>query len=846
MQTIPDSDFERPVVMGKYPAQNPGWQGDSSGASSGGDSADLLGAIWRYRWAVLVPAILGAIGGFIVFLKTPETFRSATLLMFESDRPVVFDSMTGDVVGGVPSIDILRSQLFSDTVVQNAFENQDFEVFRNQFGNQPGAFAGLSSKSLVFNSDLQSVPSASSMVASLSFESTDPELCVGAVKSYSAALQQLFAEKHKSSRSELMRLISVATEQLQPKMSELEERYREFRTDAPLVWNEEGKAVNPHRERQLYLTSRRSELFEQTRQKSIELAALKSIAKEGKDPLVSLSIIGQLVGKTFKIPEVNQSREDMREGDTQLKQLELDQQLIPLMIERNKYANEFGDSHPTVKQLDVELKMMKSELKRLVTEQAERIVQIMEENKVEGIDPVARAREAVEVILFASQAEVELLQEQIAELDLQIAVERSEAVKLAKFEQENNSILREIDRNRELINQLEEQMARVELTEEEGGVRVTELSAPSSASRVGPNMSRMLAMGMFLGLALGCGLALLLEKNANTFRDPEEVALAVGAPILTHVPFFKGKVRKAKPNNPNPFESLDPYLAVVHTPSSVPAEAIRSCRTSIFFEMAGISGGKIIQISSPLPGDGKSTIAGNLACSIAQSGKRTLLIDCDLRRPQITDNFSGSEKLGLTDVLDGKCEHVDAIHDTPLGPLKLMPSGPIPANPAEALSLPEMSELLELLRDEFDYIVIDSPPLLVVTDPSILASMVDGVVLALKIRRKSKPNTKEAAGILRNVGARILGTVINNSDEASSSDGYKGYGYYRYGRHTSRYYRKSAENGDKSGRLRTPVVVSGRGGMARPMKVEAKPVAVLDATSKTASTINGHGPYDHS
>ena len=126
-----------------------------------------------------------------------------------------------------------------------------------------------------------------------------------------------------------------------------------------------------------------------------------------------------------------------------------------------------------------------------------------------------------------------------------------------------------------------------------------------------------------------------------------------------------------------------------------------------------------------------------------------------------------------------------------------------------------MSELLELLRERYDYIVIDSPPLLVVTDASITASMVDGVVLAVRIRRKSKPNSKEAISILRAVGARIIGLVINNSDESTASDGYKGYGYYRYGRYTRRYTRdgkrQGSKNGATSGSKRSIVEVTGRG-----------------------------------
>jgi capsular exopolysaccharide synthesis family protein len=838
MSTMPDkTTSSNNPYFGQYPDFN---------STGGSETASSIAAIWRYRWAVFLPTVIGTILAFVAFLKSPETFSAQTLLMIESDRPAVLDAMTGDFVGGVPPIDILSSQLFSDRVVSRAFMDERFGSYREKFNDNAAQFAGAVHGGLKLTPTIQSGRSGSALVAQLSFTHQDAELCEQAVKVFSDAMQQFFAEKHKSSRSELLRLISVATDQLQPKMEKLEQQYRDFRTEAPLVWGDSGQAVNPHRERQLFLTQRRSELFEQLRKKAIESTAIESITKESKDPTVGLSIVGQLTGSSFSIPEPANLTANVRENDMKLAQIEIDQKLLPLIVERNKYASELGASHPTVKAMDDELSMMKQELRRLVKEQTERIVELMNENKIEGVDPAQRARDALAVILVASRAEVDLLKTQIADLEAQISIEKAEAIKLSRYEQENSALLREIDRNRELIEQLEQQMARVSLTEEEGGVRVVELAAPSKARTVGPNMSKMIGMGMFIGLALGCGMALLLEKNANTFREPDEIVAAIDAPILTHVPFFKGKVRKSKPDNPNPFESLDPHLAVVHTPSSVPAEAIRSCRTSLFFELAGIAGGKILQVTSPLPGDGKSTIAGNLACSIAQSGKRTLLIDCDLRRPQITDNFSGAEKFGLIDVLDGKCEYLDAIHDTPLAPLKLMPSGPIPANPAEALSLPEMSELLEMLRDEFDYIVLDTPPLLVVTDPSILASMSDGVVMALKIRRKSKPNTKEAAGILRTVGARILGVVINNSDESSSSDGYKGYGYYRYGRHTSRYYRKSMENGAKAGQLRTPIVVSGRGGMARPMKVQPSVVAAVGSKSDVATKMNGHASHDQS
>ncbi|TWT52653.1 Tyrosine-protein kinase ptk [Rubripirellula amarantea] len=794
------------------------WSADASRSGNefgdNGESADLLAALWRYRWAVILPAIVGAVAGLLVFLKTPETLMSSTKLMIESDRPAILDSISGDVIGGVPSIEILESQLFSDRVVSMAFEDERMQPYREQFDNSFRAFLATAIESLKLEPEVSDIRNAQSLIAVMSFQHTNADLCENAVKSFNDALEDFYNERHKSSRDELLRLITVAINDLHPKMNELENKYSQFRTNAPLAWNNEGEAINPHRERQLFLVAKRSEMIENMRAKAAQLAAVEAIAKQATNPIIALSVIGQMYSVKISLPNAGSSGDrEIREADGQLAMLELDQQLVPLMIKRNQYANEYGEGHPTVKQLDAELTMMKAELKRIVTDQTSRLLELIEQSQANASDPVGQAKEAVAAVIYAAKAELSLLNDQIKETDAQIEVEKQGAIELAKYEQQNIGMMREVDRYRELMNQLEEQMARVRLTEEEGGTRLSNLVAPQPAVVIGPSLLKSLAIGTFLGLMLGSGLALLLEKNANTFRDADEIATMLGVPVLTHVPFFKAKQRRTKKGEINAYADLDPSLLVLHQPSSVAAEAIRSCRTSVFFDTVGIDGGKIIQVSSPLPSDGKTTVAGNLACSIAQSGKKVLAIDCDLRRPQLTDNFAMQDKLGLTNVLNGQCDPVDACHQTPLATLRVMPSGPIPANPAEALTLPEMVELLDLMREEFDYIVIDTPPLLVVTDPSITASMADCVVLTIRIRRKSKPNAKESVNILRSVGANLLGVVINNSDEAGTSDGYRGYGYYRYGRYTSRYSRRSGKSsgGTNAREEYTPMVVEGRG-----------------------------------
>ena len=705
---------------------------DASPTIDGHQPVDILATFWRYKWAVLLPALLCAGLGYGLFLKTPTTYRSTTRVMVESDRVPVFNSVTGDVIGGGPGIELVESQLFGDHVGRIAFESEAMAGHRIDFENDPARFIRVAKRSLKLAPEIAGYQGEQALVFLMHFENEDRVLCDAAIEAYSGALQLYFNERQKSSRSELLRLITVAIDQLHPKMADLEEKYREFRKTAPLSWDESGDAINPHREQQLYLVQQRRELRAQYRQTETDAATMQAIAKRAVNPLLALSMLQRVVGVEVTMPESSYQMEDVREGDVALAEIELNRNLVPLMIERNKLAAQFGDNHPTVRQLDTELQMMKEELTKLVKEESKRIVELIAERQ-NSLQPerVKDAKDAINALHDATKTEMTLLEERIAELDDEIQQEKAAAIELAMYEQENAALLREIDRNRQLIDQLEEQMARVSLTEEEGSTRVSELTAPTAAVQVGPDLARSVGIGAFIGLAIGGALALLFEKNAGTFRDSGEISDYLGVPVLTQVPSFRAKAARVKRGEPKKFPDVDPRIAVAHQPSSVASESIRALRTSVFFELSGPNGA-IVQVTSPLPGDGKSTIAGNLACAMAQSGKRVLMVDCDLRRPQLTKDFSMSSKRGLTDVLNGGCDVEEGIHETSVANLSVMPSGPIPTNPAEALSMTEMPEMLERLRSEYDFVVVDSPPLLVVTDPSIMASMADGVVMALR------------------------------------------------------------------------------------------------------------------
>ena len=187
----------------------------SAAASDEGGAVDFVSTVWRYRWAAIIPAFLGAIAGFVLYLKTPETYQASTKLMFESNRPAVFDNVTGDVIGGVPPIEILRSQLFSDRVMLDAASSELLAAYIARTGGSKSSITEESFASLALNTDFSDTQNLTSLVTSLSFTNTDAELCEAAVKAYSQGLQKYFSEKHRSNRGELVRLIGDATDRLQ-------------------------------------------------------------------------------------------------------------------------------------------------------------------------------------------------------------------------------------------------------------------------------------------------------------------------------------------------------------------------------------------------------------------------------------------------------------------------------------------------------------------------------------------------------------------------------------------------------------------------------------------------------
>ncbi|NCO52729.1 MAG: polysaccharide biosynthesis tyrosine autokinase [Deltaproteobacteria bacterium] len=287
-----------------------------------------------------------------------------------------------------------------------------------------------------------------------------------------------------------------------------------------------------------------------------------------------------------------------------------------------------------------------------------------------------------------------------------------------------------------------------------------------------PQKKKNLLLGLIVGLMLGVGLAFFQEYLDDTIKDSDSAKRLLGLPILSTIPFIAPQKNKKDSVGEEERRTL-----ISHTdPRSPASEAFRSLRTSIHFS-GGKAKSKIVLITSTFPGEGKTTVAANLALTMAQTGKKVLLIGCDLRKPTLHTVFEVPRVPGLTELLIGDCEINATVHHTGFFHLDFINAGTIPPNPAELLGSKEMAGLIEKMQEEYDTLLLDAPPVLAVTDAPILAALADKVLVLVEVGGVQVKAAQRAVEILRSVGAPIAGLILNDKT-AKGADYYSYYSYY--------------------------------------------------------------------
>jgi capsular exopolysaccharide synthesis family protein len=273
---------------------------------------------------------------------------------------------------------------------------------------------------------------------------------------------------------------------------------------------------------------------------------------------------------------------------------------------------------------------------------------------------------------------------------------------------------------------------------------------------------------ILFGLMAGIGFVFLLEFLDNTFKNPEEINQYLDIPYLGLIPAYDKSVHDDEHHTD---------LITLISPRSTTSESYRAIRTSILFSSADVVP-QIIVVTSAGPSEGKTSCASNLAVTMSQAGARVLLLDCDMRRPRIHTIFGVSRNVGLSNIMVGTAPAEKAIFTTKVPNLDIIPSGPLPPNSSEILGSKKMRSFLESVRKKYNRIIIDTPPISILTDAVVLSNAADGMLLVIRAGETPRQMILGSVDKLRTVNAHILGAILNGIDA-----GREGYYYYKYGKY---------------------------------------------------------------
>jgi polysaccharide biosynthesis transport protein len=426
-------------------------------------------------------------------------------------------------------------------------------------------------------------------------------------------------------------------------------------------------------------------------------------------------------------------------------------QQAALRVQYGDYESKYGANNPHLAELQGEL----SALDKSIAEELKRI----NDRAKNDLELARRTEEGLRQAYNNQQTEVNKLNDDT----IQLEVLAGEALS-----------------NRELYDEL---FTRLQEARIQAGVSATNLDLVDEARPTSiptkPNWKLYPAVGLGAGLFLGIAFAFMRENLDESLVTPDQVQRIGLLPVLSDIPLIRAEDLQRGTPGEAAAQGIDPLeqSLLLTKPNAPAAEAYRALRTAIQLSVAD-NPLRVLLITSPLGGDGKTTISYNLAVSFAQHGRKVLLLDSDMRKPNVHNLFRATRNDGLSEVLTGGISFARAIrpHDY-LKNLYLLPSGATPPNPAELIDSRRFDALIEEAKSQFDLVIIDSPPILMVTDPVILSTKTDGTIIVLRSQKTTGPVLKRAVEVLSHSPGRKLGFVINGMD-TKSVEYYYSYGYY--------------------------------------------------------------------
>lgn len=782
--------------------------GQHSGASSAGQ-IDFLKLAWRYRILLVLGLLVGLGWGYYQHIQQPIYYRSSAQVQIV--EPVSKALPVEGLESGTKrrSLDDEAMVMRSEAILRNAADLGELDQTPEFKGKSAESIAVQLANKLKIQPVALKANSSSNSIFEISFDSGDPTTTNRVVQSVIDAYAEHLQSHYSNVGEETINLIQSARTEVLERLEELEKEFDEFRQASPLVFRG-GQAASIHRENADQFLAQKQTLVV----RKMQLETTLRVARESLDAgepveAVLIALSGQKMSGASGDPETT-AMEKMASAKARQVEKEMtmpqsaqvrEERLVPLEVRYNELLQKFGSSHPSVRSMKVEMDLVRRSIDRMEAAEAEydrkmrEVLGPEEARDPNNIDPKAMLKRSLQLQILALRQQLHAVEEELEVFDSAYQFEVESAKSESSAEMRMARYERDIARQQSLYDRIVARLDEINIVVDSGGLRLFTLQSPKKGAQITTPISKSLLMGGFLGLMLAGGLAYVRELSDKSYRSAEQVAEHLGMPVIGHVPVVKPEKKLAA----EVANGYDPHLVSFYRPKSSSSEAFKAIRTAVYF--SNRSGDyKVIQITSPTPGDGKSTVAANLAITMAQSGKSVLLIDTDLRRPRVQKLFGIEQEQGLAWLLDQlpkmptreqvKERLGEVITESDVDNLSVIGAGARPDNPSELLSSSRFDATINTLRGLFDIVIIDSPPLLAVTDPSTVASRVDAVMLVVRIRKIVKPLAARASRMLETLEANVVGTIINGvgSREAkgygkyADTDGYYNRGrYYQYG-----------------------------------------------------------------
>ena len=755
------------------------------------DTLDILEVLGRQRWLISFLAVLGLIAGIFYALNAPIWYESKAKLLIAERTAGLGGGGSTTGTGNVEEdtlanhIELIASRMIVGQALQ-ANGLLELESIQPHLSPSTDSIDYVIDHLEIVKGGSGAAKTARSLnIAFAHTDADDAQLVLTAVmKEYEkfivAQVEQVMGRANE--------LVQEAKRDVEKSLAEAEQEQLAARQQAPLFFQGEGSSnVYQDRFRRLQDELLELDIQESTLRTRLERVDVVLTEMENStDPIdnldklalidsESLERLGLFAGLQMNSANTAEFRAampaKMEEARTQFTRL------LELNSEKQRLSAIFGPGHPKVQETESEITLVK---------------QFLQDNQdltnPEGLfsDTTLTPEGLLKAYTGFLQHDLAALSERRKELEFLTADAETKAKELIEYELRDLVLQKNIERQEALFDGIVQQLRELDTASGLSGYLYEFLEVPRLGEQVWPKLPICAAAGLLLGLSVGLALAFGSDVRDGRFRSAAELHNAVGLPNLGSV----GKMN-----------SIDRGIdGLISSELSPDAEAFRLGRTMMLMDIKA-GNLKTIGFTSPMQGDGKSTIMSNFAVSFAQVDLKVLIIDADLRRPSVHRYFSVGKDLGLCEILEGNTEPTEAIKPTDIENVSVITSGGKTQVPAELLQSDRFDAMLDELKSDYDIILIDLPPVLAVSDPVVVLPRLDGSVLVVRVARARRDEVLNTMRRIKESGGNFVGWMLNAFGAGSKFDGAGGYsGYYEsdYTKNTPRNGRSNGKTGGSS------------------------------------------------